>query len=57
MIFEPRNVEDLSNKIEHMWNADFNYKDIARIAIETYSNNTYYEKLMNIYNKEKLSLA
>ena len=51
LTFEPRNVEDLSNKIGLMWKADFDYKAIAKVAIEAYSNKAYYEKLMKIYNK------
>lgn len=49
MTFEPRNVEDLVCKIEKMWNADFDYKQIAETSIDLYNDETYYKELMKVY--------
>lgn len=51
MTFEPRNVEDLVDKIEEMWNIDFEYKQIAKSSVELYNNEKYYRNLMTIYNR------
>ena len=51
MTFESGNVEDLKEKIETMWNASFDYKQIAENAVKRYSSETYYEKLMEYYHK------
>ena len=50
MTFESGNVEDLKEKIELMWNASFNYKEIADNAVKRYSSEAYYEKLMEYYH-------
>ena len=50
MTFESGNVEDLKEKIEAMWSASFDYKQIAENAIKRYSSETYYEKLMEYYH-------
>ena len=50
MTFESGNVEDLKEKIERMWNASFDYKAIAEDAVKRYSNEAYYEKLMEYYH-------
>lgn len=52
MTFESGNVDDLKEKIEMMWNASFNYKDIAENAVKRYSSEAYYEKLMEYYHGE-----
>lgn len=56
MTFESDNVDDLKEKIEAMWNASFNYKDIAENAVKRYSSEAYYEKLMELYKVESLGL-
>lgn len=50
MTFESGNVADLKEKIEQMWNVEFDYKKIANDAVDRYSSEAYYEKLMKIYN-------
>lgn len=53
MTFESGNVEKLKDKIQEMFTSTFNYKEIAKHAVERYSSETYYKKLMEIYtNKE-----
>lgn len=54
MIFESRNVEDLKEKIEMMWNASFDYKTIAENAVKRYSSEAYYKKLMGYYRGDKV---
>lgn len=49
MTFESRNIDDLAKKIEIMMNKSFDYADIARTAQNKYSSETYYQKLMEIY--------
>lgn len=49
MTFESKNVEDLKEKIELMWNASFDYKGIAEDAMKRYNAETYYQYLMKIY--------
>jgi len=43
------NVEDLKDKIEKMFACDFDYQAIAKDAIERYSSEAYYHKLMEYY--------
>ena len=50
MTFESRNIDDLAKKIEIMMNKSFDYADIARTAQDKYSSETYYQKLMQIYD-------
>lgn len=52
MTFESGNVEDLKKKIEKMWNAEFDYKQIAETSIDLYNNETYYKELIKIYKGE-----
>jgi glycosyltransferase involved in cell wall biosynthesis len=54
MTFESRNMENLSSKIEVMWKSTFDYEAIANTAQEKYNAETYYEKLLNIYNKGQI---
>ena len=51
MTFESGNVEDLKEKIETMWSTSFDYKQIAENAVQRYSSEAYYEKLMEYYHK------
>ena len=52
MTFESKNVDDLVDKIECMMGKSFDYADIARTAQVKYSSETYYQKLMEIYERE-----
>lgn len=49
MTFTSGDVEDLKDKIEKMFAPDFDYQAIAKDAIERYSSETYYHKLMEYY--------
>jgi glycosyltransferase involved in cell wall biosynthesis len=49
MTFESGNIKDLKNKIQKMFDTVFDYKKIAQNAIEKYSSETYYNKLMEYY--------
>lgn len=49
MTFESRNVEDLKDKIQAMWQAEFDYQTIALQSQERYSAENYYKELMKIY--------
>jgi len=51
MTFTSGDVEDLKEKIQLMWDAEFDYEAIAKDAVDRYSSEAYYEKLMKIYNK------
>lgn len=42
-------VKDLKDKIEKMFAHDFDYQAIAKDAIERYSSEAYYHKLMEYY--------
>ena len=47
--FESGDVADLKTKIEHMWNASFDYLAIACEAMRKYDAETYYKDIINIY--------
>lgn len=49
MTFESRNVDDLTNKIEAMWQHTFDYKDIALTSQKRYNSESYYERIMEVY--------
>ena len=49
MTFTSGDVEDLKDKIEKMFAHDFDYQAIAKDAIERYSSEAYYHKLMDYY--------
>lgn len=49
MTFESGNVEDLKEKIQAMWDAEFDYQSIAKQSQERYSAENYYKELMEIY--------
>ena len=49
MAFTSGDVEDLKDKIKEMFNHKFDYEAIAKNAIERYSSEAYYEKLMALY--------
>jgi glycosyltransferase involved in cell wall biosynthesis len=50
MTFISGDVEDLKSKILKMWNSTFDYGKIAKVAVNKYSSEVYYTKLMDIYN-------
>lgn len=49
MLFDPRNTEDLTSKIKKMFEATFNYQEIAHEALEKFNSDNYYYSLLNIY--------
>ena len=49
MTFTSGDVEDLKDKIEKMFAYNFDYQAIAKDAIERYSSEAYYHKLMEYY--------
>jgi glycosyltransferase involved in cell wall biosynthesis len=49
MTFESRNIDDLAKQIKCMMNQSFDYAFIAKSAQEKYSAESYYRKLMEIY--------
>lgn len=49
MTFTSGDVEDLKDKIEKMFAYGFDYQAIAKDAIERYSSEAYYHKLMEYY--------
>lgn len=53
MTFESGNVEELKYKIRQMFAMTFDYKGIAKQAVERYSSEAYYKKMMEYYNPQK----
>ena len=49
MTFTSGDVEDLKDKILKMFEHEFDYDAIAKNAIERYSSEAYYHKLMDFY--------
>ena len=47
--FTSGNVEDLKGKILKMFNHEFDYDAIAKNAVERYSSEAYYKRLMEYY--------
>ena len=52
MTFTSGDVDDLAAKISAMWNYSFDYRAIAVNAVEQYSSEAYYDKLMRYYRGE-----
>ena len=50
MLFESRNIEDLKEKIQDMFAADFDYAQIAKESQNRYSAEKYYQELIKIYS-------
>lgn len=50
MLFEPKNVKDLKEKIEIMFACEFDYRNLAEQSQKRYSSESYYERIMQIYN-------
>ena len=51
MFFESHNVNDLKEKIEQMFSANFDYANLAKESQNRYSAEHYYQKILNIYQK------
>lgn len=49
MTFESGNADDLAEKIKAMYNADFDYKNIADAAMKRYNAESYYGEIMKCY--------
>lgn len=49
MTFESGNADDLTEKIQVMWNAAFDYQRIAESSMKRYNSEKYYEDIMEIY--------
>lgn len=49
MTFESRNVNDLTSKLEAMWQHTFDYKEIAITSQKRYNSESYYQKILKIY--------
>lgn len=49
MIFENRNVNDLTSKLEAMWQHTFDYKEIALTSQKRYNSESYYQNILKIY--------
>lgn len=49
MCFESRNVQDLKEKIQTMFETQFDYTDIARFSQEKYSAEKYYPQIIEYY--------
>lgn len=49
MTFESRNVNDLTSKLEAMWQHTFDYKEIALTSQKRYNSESYYQNILKIY--------
>lgn len=49
MTYESKNVEDLKEKIQKMFETSFNYQKIAEKSLEKYNAENYYNEIMKIY--------
>lgn len=49
--FSSGNIADLKSHIQKMWNTTFNYEKIASEAQTRYDAETYYDKLINLYEQ------
>lgn len=49
MTFESRNVNDLTSKLEAMWQHTFDYKEIALTSQKRYNSESYYQSILKIY--------
>lgn len=49
MTFESKNVEDLKERIQRMFETSFNYQEIAQKSQEKYNSENYYNEIMKIY--------
>ncbi|WP_455664329.1 glycosyltransferase [Phocaeicola sp.] len=51
MTFESRNVENLNDKIQQMFGANFGYERIAEESQKKYNAESYYLHILNLYSK------
>lgn len=49
MTFESHNVNDLTSKLEAMWQHTFDYKEIALTSQKRYNSESYYQNILKIY--------
>lgn len=49
MTFENLNVNDLTSKLEAMWQHTFDYKEIALTSQKRYNSESYYQNILKIY--------
>lgn len=54
MIFESRNIDDLKNKIELMWNAEFDYQKISKDALDRFNSNSYCNEILKLYQADRI---
>ena len=52
MLLESKNTVDLKTKIEAMFSHTFNYEALAKSSQDRYSEDAYYQRLMNVYTGE-----
>ncbi len=52
MTFVPGDVDDLVDKIEKMWNTQFDYKKLASESRARYDAENYYRQIMDIYQNK-----
>ena len=50
MHFRSRDTDDLTAKIQAMYDAPFDYPSIALEAKKRYNSETYYKQLIQLYN-------
>ena len=49
MTFTSKDVKDLKDKIQQMWEATFDYHKIAEESMKRYNAEEYYQNIMRIY--------
>ena len=49
MTFTSKDVADLKDKIQRMWDTPFNYEEIAEQSMQRYNAEKYYQDIMKIY--------
>lgn len=49
MTFTSKDVNDLKDKIQDMWNVTFDYRQLAEESMKRYNAEEYYKNIMKIY--------
>jgi glycosyltransferase involved in cell wall biosynthesis len=49
MTFTSKDVADLKDKIQKMWDTPFNYAEITEQSMQRYNAEKYYQDIMKIY--------
>ena len=49
MTFTSKDVKDLKDKIQQMWDATFDYRQLAEESMKRYNAEEYYKNIMKIY--------